>query len=95
MTSKSDIRANRQVVIANIRGLHARAAGKFAKIAAAYESAIQVSMHGQAVDGKSILDLLTMGAGPGSLIELEARGADAKEAIQALGDLVEACFGED
>lgn len=85
----------RQLVIRNQRGLHARAAAKFVKLAETFSACITVRKDGNAVSGRSIMGLMMLGAGPGSPITLEAEGWDAREALDALSGLVEAGFHED
>lgn len=82
----------RAVVIENPQGLHARPAELFARLALKFESHIEVIRDDQRVDGKSILDILTLGVQQGTTLTLEARGQDAQEAIDALAKLVENRF---
>jgi phosphocarrier protein HPr len=82
------------VTICNGRGLHARAAAKFVALAERYGAAVEVSRDGQTVSAQSIMGLMMLGAGRGSVIELRAEGWDAKEALDALTALVEAGFHE-
>lgn len=81
--------------ICNTRGLHARASAKFVKLASSFEAEIQVTRDGVTVDARSIMGLLMLGAGNGCSIEITAEGSDAREAIDALGDLVARKFDED
>jgi phosphocarrier protein len=90
-----DDRRTRSITIVNQRGLHARAAAKFVKLAGQFDAEITVSRSGQEVSGLSIMGLMMFAAGPGSEIELSARGAQADEALDALQELVESRFGED
>jgi phosphocarrier protein len=85
----------RQVEILNSLGLHMRPADKFVKLALQFQSEIRISHNGNEFNGKSILDLTSVGAECGTLLELEARGPDAAEAIAALAELVAARFHED
>jgi phosphocarrier protein len=85
----------RQVVtIANQRGLHARAAARFVKTASQFDAEITVARNGVEVSGLSIMGLMTLAAGPGSEIELQARGVEAAPALAALAALVEGGFDE-
>ena len=84
----------RRLRILNKRGLHARAAAKFVTVAERFGASVEVSRDGQLVSARSIMGLMMLGAGQGSTIELRAEGWDAKEAIEALADLVEAGFHE-
>ena len=80
--------------IGNQRGLHARAAAKFVKIASNYDIQVTVSKDGQTVSGVSIMGLLTLAAMPGDKIELETTGAQAIEGLKALSKLIEKRFEE-
>lgn len=85
----------RTVMIVNQRGLHARASAKFVKTASAFPCDITVSRDDQSADGKSIMDLLMLGAGIESEIEIAAEGDMARDAIEALAQLVADKFGEE
>ena len=85
----------RTVTIVNQRGLHARAAAKFVKLAGQFTAQVFVSKRGTEVSGLSIMGLMMLAAGPGCSIDLKANGADAEQAIIALAQLVEGKFGED
>ena len=84
----------RSVLIKNRRGLHARAAAKFVTLAEQYAAEVEVLRDGQAVSARSIMGLMMLGAGKGSTLDLQADGADAAAAIEALAGLVEAGFHE-
>jgi phosphocarrier protein len=84
----------RQVTIRNRRGLHARAAAKFVGLAERFSAAVEVVKDGQSVSARSIMGLMLLGAGPGSVIELRADGMDAREAMDRLVALVESGFDE-
>ena len=83
-----------EITIVNQLGLHMRAAGKFAKLAGRFKSSVNLLRDGVAVDGKSIVGILTLAAAMGSSVVLRTEGADEKEAFTALKDLVEGKFGE-
>ncbi len=85
----------RQIVICNQRGLHARAAAKFVKLAETFSACVTVRKNGSSVSGRSIMGLMMLGAGHGCTVTLEAEGWDAREALDALAGLVEAGFHED
>ena len=86
---------NRIAVIRNQRGLHARAAAKFVKIAGEFEAEITVSRSGQSVSGRSIMGLMMLAAATGSEIELDVEGVDAEAALDAICALIDAKFDED
>ena len=87
--------ASRTVEICNKRGLHARASAKFVKTAAGFDAEVRVTKDGQTVDARSIMGLMMLAAGPGSEIAIEAEGAEAEQALQALCALVGRRFDED
>src|SRR3954470_10889658 len=86
--------ARRQVEITNALGLHLRPADKFVRVAHRFQSEIRVYHEGHEINGKSILDLTTLAAECGTLLNLEARGPDAEAAIEALAELILARFHE-
>ncbi|EME70161.1 phosphotransferase system, HPr-related protein [Paramagnetospirillum caucaseum] len=85
----------RTATIANRRGLHARAAAKFVKLAATFDAQITVGHRGTEVSGLSIMGLMMLAAAPGCSIELKVTGNQAFEAMEALFDLVDRKFDED
>ena len=87
--------ASRTVEIVNKRGLHARASAKFVKLAADFDAEVAVTRDGQTVDARSIMGLMMLGAGPGSVLELAAEGGEAETALDALSELIAARFEED
>lgn len=80
------------VVVSNPQGLHARPAELFSRLALQFEADIEVIRDGLRIDAKSILNVLTLGAAQGTALILEARGADAEKAIDALERLVVSDF---
>jgi phosphocarrier protein len=84
----------RQVLVANQLGLHARPASQIAREAQAFAASISIVGQGQSVDAKSILDVLTLAAGPGSTLTIRASGADAESAVEKISQLFAARFGE-
>ena len=87
--------AHKTVEIINKRGLHARASAKFVKLAADYDAEVTVTRDGQSVDARSIMGLMMLGAGPGSVLELSAEGSEAEAALDALSELIAVRFEED
>ncbi len=78
----------KRLLVENPAGLHARPAAAFVREARRYLATIRVRRDGDAVDAKSILGVLSLGAGQGSVIELEVSGADERAALAALERLV-------
>ena len=94
-TGAGDGSLHRTCLIANRRGLHARAAAKFVKTASRFDADIAVCCNGTRVSGLSILGLMMLAAGPGTEIEIETAGSDAAAALAALVRLVDSGFDED
>ncbi len=84
----------RIVVIANERGLHARAAAKFVKAVGAFYAYFSVRKDDTEVSGLSIMGLMMLAAGQGCEIELIAKGREAAEAVEAIAGMVAAKFDE-
>jgi phosphocarrier protein len=84
----------RMVTICNKRGLHARAAAKFVKLAETFDADLRVAKNGSIVSGRSIMGLMMLAASIGSTIELRATGAQAQPAIDAMAELVNSGFYE-
>jgi phosphocarrier protein HPr len=84
----------REVVIENKLGLHARPAAEFVKIAAKFNSEITICRDDLEVNGKSIMGVMMLAAEHGSTITLRAEGPDEEEAVQALTDLIRNRFRE-
>ena len=87
--------AARELAITNQRGLHARASAKFVKCAEAFDAEITVTRDGMSVPATSIMGLMMLGAAMGTSIMVEATGAQAEDAIEALAQLVESKFDEE
>ena len=81
--------------IKNKLGLHARPAAKLVGVSSEFKSRIFFEKNGQAVDGKSVLDVLTLACPQGSMVTIKADGSDAREAVEALGKVIDGKFGED
>jgi phosphocarrier protein len=85
---------NRTVGIVNKRGMHARAAARFASLAATFSSRISVRRGELMANGKSIMGLMMLAAPQGTEIDIQAEGPDAEQALEALVALVSGRFGE-
>ena len=86
---------SREVLIENIRGLHARASAKFVNLASGLDADVEVEKDGNRVTGTSIMGLMMLGAAKGDTIVIHASGTDAESALRQLVELVEGRFGED
>jgi phosphocarrier protein HPr len=87
--------ARGQFLIVNQRGLHARASAKFVQLAGSFDAEITVQKDGVSVGGTSIMGLMMLAASPGCVIHVSASGHEAREAVEALGDLIASRFGEE
>ena len=84
----------RTVEIVNKRGLHARAAAQFVRMAEQFEAEVAVAKGDLVVPGTSIMGLMLLGAAKGTTIELRATGAEGPAALNALAALVARGFDE-
>jgi phosphocarrier protein HPr len=85
----------REVTVLNKSGIHARPAAMFVKTANRFGSDIFVEKDGEKINGKSIMGLMMLAAGPGSKVTLHAKGADADAALVELENLVKRKFDEE
>jgi len=84
----------REVEIINKLGLHARASAKLTQLAAKYPCEVTIERNGRKVNAKSIMGVMMLAAGKGSMVTLETAGAHENEAMEALVALVADYFGE-
>jgi phosphocarrier protein len=94
-TINEDGSIEREVLILNKRGLHARAAARFVKLAGQFDANITVTHKDTSVSGRSIMGLMMLAASPGSQVRLNATGPQAEAAIEAIAALIAAKFEED
>lgn len=87
-------RWSRTVELVNQRGLHARASAAFARAASKYNARITVQYDGMSASAASIMDLLMLGARFGQTIEIDADGPEAREALDAVCELIANKFDE-
>ena len=85
---------SKEITVSNKLGIHARPAAQFVKMASEFKAEIRVEKDGEEVDGKSIMGLMMLAAGHGSVLKMIAEGPDADEALLSLEDLVVRNFGE-
>ena len=90
-----DVKITKERVVINKLGIHARPAAMFVKTANRFECDIFVEKDGEKVNGKSIMGLMMLAAGPGSKLSLHANGTDAQEAITEIEALLQRKFDED
>ena len=84
-----------RVTIVNQRGLHARAAAKFAKLAEQFDADINVEASGLKVSALSIMGLMMLAAGPGTEISISSDGREAEAGLASLVTLVNSRFDEE
>lgn len=85
----------RRFEIVNRLGLHARAAAKLVHLANRFASEIRIVKNGMEVNGKSIMGVLMLAASKDSSVLVRAKGPDAAEAVEAIGQLIAGKFGEE
>ena len=85
----------KEITIVNRLGLHARPAALFVRHANRYRSEVWVEKEGENINGKSIMGLMMLAAGPGSKLHVRAEGQDAARAVAELDALVQRKFDED
>ena len=81
--------------IVNKLGIHARPAAMFVKIANRFACDIVVEKDGEKVNGKSIMGLMMLAAGPGSTLIIHANGHDASKALAEIEALIKRKFDEE
>ena len=82
-------------IIINKLGLHARASALFVKTASRFTSDVRLTREGVEVNGKSIMGIMMLAASKGSTVRLTVDGNDEAEAMQVIGDLIDNGFGEE
>ena len=85
----------KEYMIKNKLGLHARAAAQFVKTANRFSCDVKVSKDRVVANGKSIMGVLTLAAAQGSTIKVMCEGHDAEDAQTSIGTLINAKFGEE
>lgn len=95
--SDATIEVAREVTIPNREGLHTRPVMRFVDLASKFEASVSVrnlsgKRRDETVDGTSAMQMMLLEATQGSLIRIEARGSDAREAVDALAALVVSGF---
>jgi phosphotransferase system HPr (HPr) family protein len=82
------------VCVPNAQGLHARPCHALVSAALEFRADVRVSCSGRRVNGKSILELMTLSAAQGTELLIEAAGEDAEQAVERLVELIRSGFGE-
>ena len=94
-SARDQKKIERDIVITNRLGMHARPAAMFVRIASRYRSEVWVSKEGEEVNGKSIMGLMMLAAGKGSTLHLRCEGPDADRAAEELEELIKSNFNEE
>jgi phosphocarrier protein len=92
---ESSARVTRELTVVNKLGIHARPASMFVKLASQFASEVTVEKDGEEVNGKSIMNLMMLAAGPGCRIRVSAEGTDAHQAVDQIETLLKSKFNED
>jgi phosphocarrier protein len=94
--SKTDpSKASKELTIENRNGLHARPAALFVKTSSRFTAEVWVEKDGERVNGKSIMGLMMLAAGKGSILTVTAEGDDAALVIHEIEQLIHTRFGEE
>jgi phosphocarrier protein HPr len=94
-TSNAGPQATKDLIIENRNGLHARPAALFVKTASRFRAEVWVEKDDERVNGKSIMGLMMLAAGKGSVLKVTAEGEDASTVITELESLIKTRFGEE
>ena len=84
----------REVEIVNKLGLHARASAKLTQVASRFQSDVHIARNGRRVNAKSIMGVMMLAAGIGTVVQLDTEGDQAQQAMDALVALINDKFGE-
>jgi phosphocarrier protein HPr len=84
----------RDFTISNKLGLHARPSAQITQAASRYTAEVWLSRNGRRVNAKSIMGVMMLAAGQGSVLTVEADGPDESAAVDAVGALINSGFGE-
>jgi phosphocarrier protein HPr len=82
------------VTISNKLGLHARASAKLTKLAGSFPCEVWISRGERRVNAKSIMGVMMLAAGIGTVVQLDTDGDQAQQAMDALVALINDKFGE-
>ena len=94
-TGNTATKVRKELVVTNKLGIHARPAAMFVKTANQFDCEVFVEKDGETVNGKSIMGLMMLAAGPGSKIRVQADGADAAKAVHEIEALLKRKFDEE
>ena len=86
---------SRDFTISNKLGLHARPSAQVTQTASRYASEVWMTRNGRRINAKSIMGVMMLAAGQGSIVTVDCDGPDETECLDALGKLIDSGFGED
>ena len=86
---------SRELQIINKRGLHARASAKFVQMVEKFNAEVWVTRGNETVGGTSIMGLMMLAAGPGTMVTVSAKGPEAQQAVDAIAALIADKFNEE
>lgn len=86
---------SRELTIVNKLGLHARAAAKLVTLAGQFDADVVLRRGDRQVNGKSMMGVLMLAAAQGTQVQVDARGPDAEQALDAIAQLIAERFGEE
>jgi len=81
--------------ISNRLGLHARPSAQLTQVASRFQSEVWITRNGRRVNAKSIMGVMMLAAGQGSIVTVDVDGPDEQAALEAVAQLIESGFGED
>ena len=85
----------KDLLITNKLGIHARPAAMFVKTANRFACDVFIEKDGETINGKSIMGLMMLAAGPGSKLTVRAQGQDASQAVDEIEALIKRKFDEE
>jgi phosphocarrier protein HPr len=84
-----------EFTIANVLGLHARAAAQLVKLANQFRCDVSIECDGQRVNGKSIMGVLMLAAAHGARVKVRCEGEEADDCLRQISELIDHKFGEE
>src|ERR1041385_4596082 len=90
-----EMKVTKELLVINKLGIHARPAAMFVKTANRFQCDVFVEKDGERVNGKSIMGLMMLAAGPGSKLTVHADGPDASQALAEIEALIKRKFDEE
>jgi phosphocarrier protein len=85
----------REFTITNRLGLHARPSAQLTQVASRFAAEVWISRDGRRVNAKSIMGVMMLAAGQGTVVTVDADGPDEQAALDAVGALIDSGFGEE